>query len=78
MKKSSSREHLEEITNVDKACYIILSCDAPAPDGTMEVKMTYEGDPTLAAYLLGSACERIEEQLEADPELGLHQFGCAE
>lgn len=37
------------------ACYILITCGQPKADGKMAVEMKYEGDPTLAAYLLESA-----------------------
>ncbi len=39
----------------DQACYILITCGKPAPDGKMAVEMTYEGDPLLASYLLENA-----------------------
>jgi hypothetical protein len=50
----------------NKACYVLLSCDEPEADGHMQVQMTYEGDPTLAVYLLESARFQIEEQCALD------------
>ncbi len=37
------------------ACYILITCGQPSEDGKMEVEMTYEGDASLAAYLIESA-----------------------
>jgi hypothetical protein len=47
----------QKIVNLkeDQACYILITCGKPAPDGKMSVEMTYEGDPTLASYLLENA-----------------------
>lgn len=39
----------------DQACYILITCGKPTPDGKMAVEMTYEGDSTLASYLLENA-----------------------
>ena len=44
----------------DHACYVLITCGRPAKDGKMEVEMTYQGDPTLAAYLVESAHNLIE------------------
>lgn len=43
-------------------CYVLITCDAPSDDGKMNVEMSYEGDATLAAYLLQGAQSFIDEQ----------------
>jgi hypothetical protein len=43
------------------ACFVLITCDAPQEDGQMNVEMTYEGDPVLAAYLLQGAQAYFEE-----------------
>jgi len=48
----------------EKACYILITCDQPAPDGKMSVEMTYEGDPALASFLLENAQGIIDKELE--------------
>ncbi len=48
----------------EPACKIFITCDQPAADGKMSVEMTYEGDPTLAAYLLERAQSFIEHEKE--------------
>ena len=44
------------------ACYVLITCDAPSTAGDFEVRMTYEGDPALASYLLQGAQNIIDEQ----------------
>ncbi len=44
------------------ACYVLITCDSPKEDGSMQVEMTYQGDPTIAAYLLQGAQSMIHEQ----------------
>ncbi len=44
----------------DGACYVLITCGAPSKDGKMEVEMTYQGDPVLAAYLVESAQQFID------------------
>jgi hypothetical protein len=44
------------------ACYVLITCDEPTEDGLMQVEMTYEGDATVAAYLLQGAQSFIDEQ----------------
>jgi len=44
------------------ACYVLITCDSPSDDGRMNVEMSYEGDPALAAYMLQGAQSYLEEQ----------------
>ncbi|MCP5470186.1 MAG: hypothetical protein H7A36_06775 [Chlamydiales bacterium] len=44
----------------EPACKILITCDQPAADGKMSVEMSYEGDPSLASYLLERAQSFIE------------------
>lgn len=46
------------------ACYVLITCDKPTKDGHMQVEMTYEGDATVAAYLLQGAQSFMDEQEE--------------
>ena len=48
------------------ACYVLVTCDAPSAEGSMNVEMSYEGDPALASYLLQGAQEYFESQEESD------------
>ncbi|MEI8124182.1 MAG: hypothetical protein WCG42_00320 [Parachlamydiaceae bacterium] len=43
------------------ACYVLITCDEPSDDGKMQVEMSYEGDATLAAYILQGAQLHMEE-----------------
>lgn len=43
-------------------CYVLITCDQSSADGQMEVEMTYQGDATLAAYLLEGAQGIIDEK----------------
>ena len=45
----------------EHACYIVIVCKNPSVEGTMDVEMTYEGDPMLASYLLSRAQGFIED-----------------
>ncbi len=48
------------------ACYVLITCDEPTEDGEMQVEMTYEGDATVAAYLLQGATSFMEEEQDED------------
>jgi len=43
------------------ACYVLITCKEPKEDGKMDVELVYEGDATLAAYLIESAQGFIEQ-----------------
>lgn len=36
-------------------CFVLIACGEPTGTGQLEVEMVYEGDPSLAAYLIESA-----------------------
>ena len=56
------RVDLTKLVPQKHAAYVLITCGHPTTDGKMEVEMTYDGDPTLAAYLLESAQGFIEEE----------------
>ena len=43
-------------------CYVLITCSEPTEEGTVEVEMQYDGDRTLAAYLIKSAQGVLEEE----------------
>jgi hypothetical protein len=55
-----SRQELRKELAEKNACYVLITCGEPSEDGKMEVEMTYEGDASLAAYLIESAQGFIE------------------
>lgn len=48
-------EDLKKSLGKKCACYVLISCQEPAVDGSMQVELHYEGDDALASYLLDSA-----------------------
>lgn len=60
---SAVSQHLKNALAEENACYVLITCTEPAEDGQMQVEMVYEGDATLAAYLLESAQGLIEESV---------------
>lgn len=63
-------EHDKSITSKlakKHACYVLITCDEPSEEGNMQVKMTYEGDRNLAAFLLQGAQNYMDEE-ECDGE----------
>ena len=55
-------KRIKERLAKNHTCYVLITCDEPADDGQLQVEMTYEGDPTLAAYLLQGAQSYMDEQ----------------
>jgi hypothetical protein len=52
---------IRELLEKEYAGYVLVTCKQPVPNGQMEVEMTYEGDPILAAYLLEGAQGYLDE-----------------
>lgn len=48
----------------DSACFVLIRCARPSPDGRMDVEFTYEGDVALASYLLENAQDYLDRQAE--------------
>jgi hypothetical protein len=58
----------QDVKNVlarNNACYVLITCGEPSEDGKMQVEMTYEGDACLAAYLIESAQNFIDNDEES-------------
>ncbi|MBI5273098.1 MAG: hypothetical protein HY861_03860 [Chlamydiia bacterium] len=51
-------------------CYVLIACSTPAENGNMDVEMHFEGDETLAAFLVENASQAFEERQ------GLQESGC--
>jgi hypothetical protein len=60
--KRDNVKQIRETLAKNHACYVLITCNEPTEDGDMQVEMTYEGDPTLAAYLLQGAQSFIDQQ----------------
>jgi hypothetical protein len=61
--KEIDLQDMKEALTAQHACYVLITCSEPQPDGKMHVEMSYDGDISLAAYLVESA-QSILEQLE--------------
>lgn len=58
-------------------CYVLITCDAPSMDGELKVEMTYEGDASLASYLLHGAQDIIDDQqddIQVNSPLKIHKL----
>jgi hypothetical protein len=71
MKKKNLKAIQDELAK-EYACYVLITCDSATKDGKMQVEMSYEGDPTLAAYLLQGAQDFLEnEEQQNEAKLGV-------
>lgn len=50
------------------ACYVLITCTEPTSDGKMQVEMNYEGDETLAAFLVENASQVFDDRLNSSRE----------
>jgi hypothetical protein len=55
---------IKNFLSEQNACYILITCKEPSENGEMKVAMTYEGDKTLAQYLIESAQGFIDHDEE--------------
>jgi hypothetical protein len=55
-------KEVEEIASKKYACYVLITCSEPSSDGKMEVEMNYEGDETLAAFLVDNASQIFDDR----------------
>jgi hypothetical protein len=55
-------KHVKETLGKRHECYVLITCDSPKADGSMQVEMTYQGDAAIAAYLLEGAQSFMDEQ----------------
>lgn len=66
MKRRSEKCIKDELAK-KHACYVLITCDPPSCDGKMHVQMSYEGDATLAAYILHGAQLHLDKsEIPAD------------
>lgn len=64
--KKRSRKHLQEVLDTDPSCYVLITCGKPSEKGEMQVEMTYQGDASMAAYLLQGAQTVIDQDQELE------------
>ena len=65
-KQSLSRQELRDLLKERYPCFVLITCGEPTEEGKIEVEMAYEGDDSLAAYLIESAQSFIEDATGAD------------
>lgn len=42
--------------------YVLITCKPATKDGHMQVEMSYEGDPVLAAYMMEGAQDYLDQE----------------
>lgn len=45
------------------ACYVLITCTEPSEKGEMQVELNFEGDETLAAFLVENASLAFHERI---------------
>ena len=65
-KKTSGKTSLDQIRKAlgpKCACYVLITCTEPSEKGNMEVELHFEGDESLAAFLVENASQVFDEQI---------------
>lgn len=60
--EQDSHRRVERVLGKKHACYVLITCDHPLPNGQMQVEMTYCGDEVLASYLLDGARHHLDSE----------------
>jgi hypothetical protein len=61
--KEISLGKIKETLSRKHACYVLITCSEPSSEGKMEVEMSFEGDESLASFLVDSASQAFDEKL---------------
>ena len=62
---SDVHKQIKKLLKKDFKAYVLVTCKASSPDGFMQVEMSYDGDPVLAAYLMEGAQEKLDQENNA-------------
>ena len=57
------RDLVKKAVGKKTACYVLVSCEEPSSSGEMKVELTYEGDETLACFLMENAQVYFDDKL---------------
>lgn len=58
----NAEKEIKKALNSKCACYVLITCSEPGPGGHMEVEMKYEGDESLAAFLVENAGQVFDDR----------------
>lgn len=61
-KKDATLETIKKTLREKHACYVLITCSAPSSEGKMDVEMNYEGDETLASFLVDNASQVFNDR----------------
>ena len=61
-KENCSLNKIKKTLSENYACYVLLTCDAPTLNGKMNVAMSFDGDETLASFLVENARQVFDNQ----------------
>ena len=61
---SVSIDDIKKTLSAKHACYVLITCSEPSEQGKMNVELSYDGDESLASYLLQSAQDIFENQVD--------------
>ena len=65
-KENCSLNKIRKSLSENYACYVLLTCDSPTPDGKMNVAMSFDGDEMLASFLVENARQVFDNQSELE------------
>ncbi len=57
-----AEKEIKKALGANCACYVLITCTEPTGDGKMEVEMHYDGDESLAAFLVDNAGQVFEDR----------------
>lgn len=61
-----SRKHVQDALAKNPSCYVLITCGKPSEDGELQVEMTYEGEASVASYLLQGAQFFMDQEEEKE------------
>ena len=61
-KMGQAEREIKKAVGKGCACYVLITCSEASADGKMEIEMKYEGDETLAAFLVDNASQVFDNR----------------
>jgi hypothetical protein len=61
-KKEAALARLKKDLGEEYACFVLITCTEPDAEGKMEVALDFEGDETLASFLIENAAQVAEDR----------------
>jgi len=68
--KDDVHKHVRKLLKKDFQGYVLITCTPASKDGKMQVEMSYDGDPVLAAYMMEGAQQHLDSE-DSSPTLKL-------